>query len=118
MMGWGATVVGARCDLLMISLKSLTDSMKASIISKTAGWILMLPSGSLFNAHLRQAARILSSGDRAGVSGKLMMDIDGDLRSCELMTGSRTAIDRFVGRLGGSGGEGLGRGGGMGLLVA
>lgn len=104
LVGCGAVGAGAGFDLFMISLNSLIDSMKASIISKNAGCTLMLPSGSLFDAHLRQAARILSSGDRVIVSGKLTMEIDGDSRSCKLMTGSRTAVDRFVGRLGGLGG--------------
>lgn len=46
-----------------MSLNSLTDSMKASIMSKIAGWIAILPSGSMFEAQRRHAAKILSSGD-------------------------------------------------------
>lgn len=46
---------------LMISMNSLTNSMKASIISKTVLLTTTLPSDSLFEAHLRQAAKILSS---------------------------------------------------------
>lgn len=72
----------------------------------------MLPSGSLFDAHLRQAERILSSDDKTETSGKLETESDGDQGLCGLGSGSQCATDRFVGRLGGSGGEGLGMGGG------
>lgn len=79
--GGGGDVVPA---FLIISLKSLIDSRKASIISKTTGWTAMWPSGRTFDAHLRQATNIFSSGD----------------------------IGRLL--LGGSGGGGVGEGMGMG----
>lgn len=58
----------------------------------------MLPSGSLFDAHLRQAERILSSDDKTETSGKLETESDGDQGLCGLGSGSQCATDRFVGR--------------------
>lgn len=52
------------------------------------------------------------------VSGGLTMDINGNSRFCELMIGSFATVDCLMGRSGGSGGEGLRRGGGMGLMIA
>lgn len=51
---------GLFIDWMMVS-NSSTDSMNASIISKTAESTTTLPSGSWFAAHFRQADKILSS---------------------------------------------------------
>lgn len=59
----------AKPAFLINSLKSLIDSRKASIMSKTAGWTAIWPSGRTFDAHLRQAASIFSSGDVDGLGG-------------------------------------------------
>lgn len=97
---------------LIISLNSLTDSMKASIMSKTAGWTAMLPFWRTLEAHFRQAARILSLGDREGLS-EAFCKWTGDKISGSSEDLVRVAIGRFRSWLGGSGGEG----GGGGMVV-
>lgn len=98
---------------LNISLNSLTDSINASIISNTAGWTDMLPSGSLFVAHLRHAAKILSSGDNSWLSEGVSEGRRG--RVSWLSWGAvREAAWRFEVRVGGSGG---GREGAWGFVI-
>lgn len=62
----GVDEVDCLSRFLIMILKSLIDSINASIMSKTTLLTTMFPSGSLFVAHLRQAARILSSDVMGG----------------------------------------------------